>query len=166
MAEKIHKSKISTFEWGLVIGALILIDIIQIILDLVAVGVAINRIIDIIVALSLVFYLLIRGELEDPETRMRAIAIIAITFIAEEVPVLDAAPFWTGDGIYFWNLSRKRNIQAENAKKEAQKQEEMQKIENQQIKMMKIQEMRLRQQEQREAASEGLPDEDLYEEDQ
>ena len=83
----IHKSKVSTFEWGIVIGLLIVTDIAQIILDFFAIGVVVNRIIDVIVALGLVFYLLIRGELSDPGTRTRTIAIIAASFAAEEVPV-------------------------------------------------------------------------------
>ena len=154
MAEMIHKSKVSTFEWGIVIGLLIVTDIAQIILDFFAIGVVVNRIIDVIVALGLVFYLLIRGELSDPGTRTRTIAIIAASFAAEEVPVLDAAPFWSGDGIYLWNLSRKRNKAAEAQESVMAKLQKQKQLQSQQERISKLQEIRERQQ---------MATEDLYE---
>jgi hypothetical protein len=154
MAEKIHKSKISTFEWGLVIGVLILIDIIQIILDLVAVGVAINRIIDVIVGLTFSFYLQMRGEkMADPR---RLFALIA-TFGLEFVPVVDALPLWSLDGVYNFMLARARNKAAEAQEAVMAKLQEQEKIQSQQERIVKLQEIRERQAQQQE---------DLYEEDQ
>lgn len=146
MAEMIHKSKVSTFEWGIVIGLLIVTDIAQIILDFFAIGVVVNREIDFVVAFGLVFYLLIRGELSDPKTRTRAIAIIVASFIAEEVPFLDLAPFWFGDGIYLWNLSRKRNKAAEAKEAVMAKLQKQKQLQSQQEKIVKLQEIRDRQQ--------------------
>jgi hypothetical protein len=156
MAEKIHKSNIITFEWGLLVGVLLLIDVIQIILNFLAVGVAVNRIINIIVALSLAFYLIIRGETKDPGTRNRIITIIIASFAAETVPILDSAPFWTIDGIYFWQLAKKRNKKAEEEEAATKALEENKKIQSQQERIVKLQEIRERQVQQQE---------DLYEED-
>ena len=102
------ESKISNVEWGLVIGVLFLIDLIQIGLDLLAqVGVILNRFIDIFVGLSLGFYLQLRGQsLADPK---RLIGLIG-TFFAEEIPDLDALPFWGLDGIYNMSLSKSDKI--------------------------------------------------------
>ena len=55
-------SKISNIEWGLLIGALFTIDLIQIGLDFLAVGAIINRFLDIFVGLSLALYLQMRGQ--------------------------------------------------------------------------------------------------------
>jgi hypothetical protein len=154
MAEKIHKSKISTFEWGLVIGVLILIDLAQVLLDLVAVGVAINRIIDVIVGLAFPFYLHMRGEkMSDPK---RLFALIA-AFGLEFVPVVDALPLWSLDGVYNYTLARARNKAAEAQEAVMVKLQEQEKIQNQQERIVKLQEIRERQAQQQE---------DLYEEDQ
>ena len=102
------ESKISNVEWGLVIGALAAIDLIQIGLDLLLeVGVVINRFIDIFVGLSFAFYLQMRGEsLADMK---RLFGLIA-TFAFEEIPDADALPFWFLDGIFNMMLSKSKKI--------------------------------------------------------
>lgn len=89
-------SKISNLEWGMVISLLAIVDTIQIGLDLLAqVGVLVNRFIDIVVAMAWPTYLKLRGvKLNAP----RVISIIA-AFFFEEIPDVDALPFWTADGI-------------------------------------------------------------------
>lgn len=100
-------SKISNIEWGLVIGALFTIDLVQILLDIVAVGVVLNRIIDIFVGLSFALYLQIRGQsLANPK---RLISLLA-TFIGEEIPAIDALPLWGLDGIYNMSISKSKKI--------------------------------------------------------
>jgi hypothetical protein len=101
-------SKISNVEWGLIIGALLVIDLVQIGLDLLAeIGVVINRFIDIVVGLSLGFYLQMRGQsLINPK---RLFGLLA-TFIGEEIPDVDALPFWTLDGIFNMSISKSEEI--------------------------------------------------------
>lgn len=102
--EKPEKSKISLTEWGLVIGALAVVDVIQFALDLFfEVGVIVNRFIDIFVGLSLWLYLKLRGK---NSTNSKRLVGVLITFIGEEIPDVDALPFWTLDGIYNMVLER------------------------------------------------------------
>ena len=103
MAEA-KKSKISNTEWGLLISALFVIDLIQIALDLLfQIGVVVNRFIDIFVGMALPFYLHIRGEsMADPK---RLIGLL-VTFVGEEIPDVDALPLWGLDGIYNFTLSK------------------------------------------------------------
>jgi len=151
MSEKIHKSKIGKFEWGIVIGLLIVTDIAQIILDGFAIGVVVNRIIDFVVGLALPFYLQIRGEkMSDPK---RFLAWLA-TFGLEEVPVVDAFPLWFGDGIYNFILARARNKAAEAQEAVMDKLQKQKQLQSQQEKIVKLQEIRERQQ---------MANEDLYE---
>ncbi len=102
-----NESKMSHIEWGLLIGALGTIDLIQIGLDVfLEIGVIANRFIDIFVGMALPFYLHLRGEsMSDPK---RWIALVA-TFFAEEIPDVDALPFWCLDGIYYYALWRAKN---------------------------------------------------------
>lgn len=92
--KKQHKgSRISNTEWWLVVGAVGCIDLIQFILDFFAIGILVNRFIDIIVGMSLGLYFWMRGVKMDSKKVLTLIG----AFVAEEVPVLDAAPLWTGD---------------------------------------------------------------------
>lgn len=88
-------SKISNTEWGLLIGALMWIDLIQFFLDAFAIGALINRFIDIVVGMSLGFYFWLRGVKMDTKKVMSLIA----SFALEEVPAIDALPLWSADGI-------------------------------------------------------------------
>ena len=98
------KAHISNVEWGLVIGALAVIDIIQVLLDLAAqFGVVANRFIDIGVGLALPFYLQIRGQ---DLGNMKRLSSLVIAFFAEEIPDIDALPFWFLEGFYLMFLAK------------------------------------------------------------
>ena len=151
MAEMIHKSKVSTFEWGIVIGLLIVIDIAQIILDAFAIGVVVNRIIDVIVGAVFPIYLTIRGEkLSDPK---RLLGLLA-TFGLESIPVVDALPLWSLDGVYNFILARAKNKAAEAQEAVMDKLQKQKQLQSQQERIVKLQEIRERQQ---------MATEDLYE---
>ncbi len=103
--------KISNIEWGLVIGALFTIDLIQIGLDLLLqVGVVANRFIDIFVGMSLALYLQLRGQsLANPK---RLLGLIG-AFVAEEIPDVDALPLWGLDGIFNMMISKSDEVLAQ-----------------------------------------------------
>ena len=106
MEEK-KESKISNIEWGLVIGALLTIDLAQILLDFFAIGAVLNRLIDIFVGLCLGFYLQIRGQsLANPK---RLFGLVGI-FLGEMLPVVDAFPLWTLDGVFNMFLAKSEKI--------------------------------------------------------
>lgn len=110
MAEP-RKSKISNTEWGLVISALFLIDLIQIIIEWLmswwGVGIILNWIIDVIVGMSFAFYLQMRGQsLADPK---RMFGLIG-TFVAELIPVIDELPLWGMDGLFNMAISKSDTI--------------------------------------------------------
>ncbi len=106
-----EKSKISNIEWGLVIGALLVVDISQILIEWllgwIGIGIAINWFLDIFVGMSFALYLHLRGEkMTDPK---RALGLIG-TFILEMIPVVDELPLWCLDGIYAMVLSKRKVI--------------------------------------------------------
>jgi len=117
MAES-NKHKISKTEWGLIIGLAVVVDVVQIVLDLIGqVGVVINRFIDVFYGLCWGFYLQMRGQsLANPK---RLISMIA-TFVGEEIPDVDAFPFWTADAIYMY-LLYKANEKLEETAPDVQK---------------------------------------------
>ena len=97
------KPHISNVEWGLVIGALFAIDAGQALLDLFAIGLMLNRFIDIGVGMGLAFYLQIRGQSMANGKRLGA---MIGTFLIEQIPLLDALPLWGLDGIYNMVLAK------------------------------------------------------------
>ena len=100
-------SKISNVEWGLVIGALFTIDLIQIPLEWLLIGLVINPFVDIFVGMSLALYLHLRGQsLTDPK---RIFALIG-TFVGEMIPAVDELPLWGLDGIFNMMLSKSDSI--------------------------------------------------------
>ncbi len=106
-----NKSKISNVEWGLVIGALFAIDIVQIIIEWslswLGVGVFINWIIDLMTGMGLALYLQLRGQsLASP----KRLAGIIGTFVAELIPVVDELPLWGMDGIFNMVISKSDEI--------------------------------------------------------
>ena len=148
---KIHRSRISNTEWGLVIGVLLIIDIIQIVLTLLAIGLVVNRIIDVIVGMTFAFYLHIRGEkLQDPK---RLLGFLA-AFLGEMIPVVDSLPLWSADGVYNYFLARWKNREADKQEKEEREAQKKQAIRIQQERYMRLQEIRIRQQEERMANQE------------
>jgi hypothetical protein len=96
---KNKKPKISNLEWGIAIGILFVVDLIQLGLDfLFEVGVIINRFIDIWIGMSWSLYLKLRGiNMNAPK-----IFSIILTFFLEEIPDVDALPLWTADGIIMY----------------------------------------------------------------
>ena len=102
-----NKSKISNVEWALVIGALFMIDAIQIVLEWLVIGIFINWIIDIFVGMSFALYLQLRGQsIVNPK---RLLGLVG-TFVAEMIPVLDQLPLWGFDGIFNMVLSKSDKI--------------------------------------------------------
>lgn len=163
MQPKIHKSRISATEWGLVIGLMVCIDLMQIILDLFVVGVGVNRAIDIAVGMAFPFYLQIRGEkMGDPR---RLLALLA-TFLGEMVPIVDAFPLWTADAVYNMFLARWRNKEADKQEKERIKIEQEQQKRLQQERIIKLDQIRQQQQAARqiEAAAQEREAQERYEE--
>jgi hypothetical protein len=102
ISNSVGGSKISNTEWGLLIGALAVIDGIQFCLDWLAVGVIINRFIDLIVGMALPFYLYLRGV---KLTAKKAISM-ACAFVGEIIPVVDALPLWTADAILLMTIEK------------------------------------------------------------
>ena len=86
-------SKISNTEWGLVIGAAVMIDLIQVGLEWLVIGLAINPFIDIFVGMTLAFYFWVRGVKMDEK---KILALLG-AFLGEMLPIIDEFPLWTGD---------------------------------------------------------------------
>ena len=100
-------SKMSNIEWWLLIGALAMTDVVQLVLDAVTIGLAANRIIDLSVVMSLPLYLTLRGFKLDA----KVLLLIGGSFLAEEIPIVDAAPFWTFDGWRLMNIDKQRKLE-------------------------------------------------------
>lgn len=87
-------SRMKKKEWLLLGSVTAFIDLIQFILDFFVIGAVVNRIIEVIVGFSLLFYFQIRGvSMFNPK---RATAFLA-TLVGETIPVVDALPLWTLD---------------------------------------------------------------------
>src|SRR3989344_6904567 len=100
MGEEETKSNISNFEWFLVMGAVGMMDLVQLgvtALDFTVVltllGIIANVLIDIAVGYSLFMYCLMRGIKLTP-TR---VLILLGGFLLEWIPVIGGAPLWTLD---------------------------------------------------------------------
>jgi hypothetical protein len=91
----------------LFIGALIVIDIAQIILEWLVIGLAINPFIDAFVGMSIPFYLYMRGE--DMADKKRILGLVG-SIVGELIPGVDEFPLWTLYGIYLFSLSRSDEI--------------------------------------------------------
>lgn len=83
----IHK-----WEKNTVISIAVIVDIVQIILNFFAVGVVINRIIDIVMAILIAGY----GVIRRLWTVSKALTFVAY-FVGEMIPIVDVLPFWTLD---------------------------------------------------------------------
>jgi hypothetical protein len=97
--EQPKRSKIGKTEWWILIAIAALVDVAQIALDFLAIGVIVNRYIDIFVAMAAPFYLAIRGVPMDVRTLM----LFGASFVAEEIPLADIAPAWTFD---IWKIKQ------------------------------------------------------------
>lgn len=89
-------SNISNTEWGIVVSLLFIIDIAQIILNFLVIGVFVNRLISIAVGFAWPTYLTLRGV---SLTTRRAGSII-LSFLVELIPAVDSFTSWGIDGIY------------------------------------------------------------------
>lgn len=107
MATNNQKSKISNVEWGLFIGALVVVDLAQIVLEWILIGFLLNPLIDIFVGMAIPFYLHIRGE--NIADSKRIFGFIG-TFFGEMIPGVDELPLWTLDGIYNMFLSKSEAV--------------------------------------------------------
>ncbi len=102
-------SKISNTEWGLVIGALLVVDGVQALLNFFAVGVLVNRFINIFVGMMIPLYLKLRGVKLDT----KKIGSMIGGFGLEMIPVFDFLPVWTAIGV--------RNMMLDKADKKLKK---------------------------------------------
>lgn len=109
-------SKISNTEWWLVIGALAVIDLVQIVLDIFVIGAVANRFIDFVVGISLPFYLKICGVKLDS----KKIGGMVAAFFLEQIPGLDALPLWCLDGFtnMLWDKADKKKAELANKSRE------------------------------------------------
>lgn len=82
----------------------ILTDIIQVILDFFAIGVVVNRMIDIFVALILLPAFWLSGVSDRA-----ALLILGAALVGEELPVVDVMPFWTLDIWYTFHRARTKH---------------------------------------------------------
>lgn len=85
-------SRIGYFEWWAALAFFGFIDLVQIILNFFLIGGIVNRL-DFIVGGLMVGYLYIRGYKFD----MNDWLWVGATMLAEEIPVIDSAPFWCVD---------------------------------------------------------------------
>ena len=103
----IRMSKVSNTEWGLVIGALFTIDLVQVLLEWLVVGLFINPFVDIFVGMSLALYLQLRGQsLANP----KRLFVLIGSFLGEMVPGVDELPLWGLDGIFNMVISKSNKI--------------------------------------------------------
>lgn len=87
-------SNASSLEWNLVMGFTFMVELAQLVLNFLAIGLALNRAISVGMGIMMTWWMLTRGGgLHNPK---RIISMVA-TFGAEEVPVLDSLFFWTGE---------------------------------------------------------------------
>ncbi len=97
-------SKISNIEWGLLIGAVLTIDLIQAALDwLFGIGIVVNPFIDVFVGMSLALYFYLRGV----KVNLKKVATFAAGFGLEVFGFgLDTLPLWTLDVIAIMVLDK------------------------------------------------------------
>jgi len=86
-------SRISNFEWGMLIGVAVATDLAQIVLDIFVIGAVINRLIDLFFGMTLSFYLWMKGVKMDAK---KVLAIVG-AFAGEMIPIVDALPLWSAD---------------------------------------------------------------------
>jgi hypothetical protein len=94
----IVKKRITTLGQVIFIGFAVTVDLVELILDLLLVGIIVNRIIDIIVAGIFFLYALAKGLTIAEDAKV--FGSIGGTVIGEFVPGLDIAPFFTIDAWY------------------------------------------------------------------
>jgi hypothetical protein len=98
MQDNTKRKRIGFLTIFFMVSFAVVIDTIQLILDLFGIGVLANRIIDVAVACILLFWF----YMIDPAllTNMKIVGSVGAALIGEEIPVVDAFPFWAGDAAY------------------------------------------------------------------
>ena len=95
-----EKSNMGNLEWALIIGAFIIIDICQWILDLIpVVGEIINALLDVVIAFAFAFYLYMRGTVS-----FSMIFTMAVGFLIKE-GTLSITP-WTIEALIIFGLKK------------------------------------------------------------
>ncbi len=91
----------------LVAGAAFVVDCIQIVLNMFAIGIVANRFIDIVMGMTLSFYFYMRGVKMDA----KKVTALVGSFILEEIPLVDSLPLWGGDVLatMAWDKLDKKN---------------------------------------------------------
>lgn len=109
-----NESNISKGEWLLVGLVAVITDISQLILDLFAIGLIANRVIDAVFGFALAIYFQIRGiSLANPKIALGLIA----SFIGEESGIGDFLPLWSLDILYTYKVTENNsNTSPKNAK--------------------------------------------------
>jgi hypothetical protein len=92
------KKKIHSVTQIVIITFFVLVDITQVILDCFAVGLLVNRIIDLIVGILLAVYMAFKGMTIADNWKQYASVVLA--FVAEFIPIVDVAPLWCLDAWY------------------------------------------------------------------
>lgn len=97
-----------SLRWLILLSIAIIVDVFQFVLNwllLTLVGAAIplivNRVIDIIFALLLLFYL----KWRKVDLNFKAWISICSAFIAEMIPIVDSFPLWSLDVVYLWAIN-------------------------------------------------------------
>ncbi len=109
-----YKPKISRGQWWLIISVLLVIDLVQILLDFMAIGLVANSFIDIIVGMGFGLYLQMNGQsLAQPKRLFALLGTLGLEFI----PLVNGLPLWVLDGLYNRHIALKRD--EEMAKKAA-----------------------------------------------
>ena len=83
-----------------------LVDASQIILDFFVIGVAINRVVDIAMGFFLVLAFLLLRILN-----IRTAISLLLTFVAEEIPLVDIAPAWVLDVWYTLSRAKAQDLE-------------------------------------------------------
>lgn len=106
------KNQITNVEWGLVIGALLTIDLCQIVLDIMIIGFVLNPFIDAFVGMSFALYSVIRiqGGATNFKTLRSILLSIFGTFLVEMIPAASDLPLWCLDGVYAFSRYKKDQI--------------------------------------------------------
>ena len=97
---------ISNIEWGLILFVLLIIDLIQFGLVLLAIGLVVNRFIDIAVGFLFYLYCMLRGIMMGA----KQITSLLTTFGIEFLGPGDALPLWIADGalIMAWHKAAQK----------------------------------------------------------
>ena len=106
MADVPKKTKMTKTKWGFLIAIIVVVDIVQIILDFFAVGLAADSLIDIVVGASLLLIFKIQKVHLTPKQLMSICSVFAV----EIIPVANALPFWSADIIWIYGEEKLKGV--------------------------------------------------------